>query len=171
MPPKPETDPIVLEARKQRNRENSRLRSQRHRAKSKQLATTLLGHAFERVAGPSNTGTSIEENQFLAQRTAQAILKGTLRRHGVTIERLVRAAAEALEAMKLTRAGETASRPDFGNRLRAVDTFLRLLQAVGDVPDPKSKPIQPVKVNIFMAYEQDEPPRAITLETEPERAE
>jgi hypothetical protein len=162
MPAKPETDPLILEQRMQRHRDKARLRSQKHRAKSKQLATTLLGQALERVAGSSNPGMSIEENQFLAQRTAQAILKGTLRRHGVTIERLVKAGAEALEAMKLTRAGETALRPDWGNRLRAIETFLRLFQNIGEIPDSKHRePHVPISVKVLVVGENYEELRVL----------
>jgi hypothetical protein len=168
MPPKLETDPVILEQRRLRNREATRLRMQKHRSKGKELATTLLGQALERVGGTSNPRMSIGEHQSLADRTAQALVKGTLRRHGVTLERLVKAAAEALEAVKFRRVGdEITSQPDFGNRLRAIETFLRLFQNIGEIPDSKHRePYVPISVKVLVVGENYEELRVSTTEAE-----
>ena len=166
MPPKPETDPVILEQRKLRNREKGLVRMRRHRAKAKELTTTLLTQSLERVSSISNPRMSIGENQSLAQRTSQGILKGVLRRHGVTIERLVKAAAEALEAVKLRRIGdEISSQPDFGQRLRAIETFLRLFERTGELPDRNPSAGQHISVSVTVFGEDPEhPAQPIILE-------
>ena len=69
-----------------------------------------------------------------ATRTARAILKRTLRRYGLTLDKAARRLLEGLDSEKLRLLGEEVrSLPDTGNRLRSVDVLLKLLERAGDL--------------------------------------
>jgi hypothetical protein len=148
VPPKRETDPAILEQRKRRQRERTARRMRVHRAKAKNIVTTLLGNALATVTDRPNMPTS--GLQALASRTAQAVLKNTLLRHGVTQDRVVRTVSEGLDSMRQVKRGdEISSLPDTQHRLRASDTALKLLERAGEVPGLRhSEPAAHIHVNI-----------------------
>jgi hypothetical protein len=154
MPPKKCVDPDVLGARKKHRREMGRIRMRKHRAKGKELVTEMLGTALKTVC--SSTDTPTGESQSLASRTAQAILKTTLLRHGVTQDRIVRVVSEGLESIRVTGKGhDISSQPDMQHRLRASDTALKLLERAGEVPGARhSEPLGTIRVNVLVLSDQ-----------------
>jgi hypothetical protein len=171
MPPKPETDPVILEQRRKRKQEGVKLRMRKHRAKAKTLVTTLLGSALATVTGKPASPKGAA--QGLASRTAQAILKTTLQRHGVTQDRVVRVVSEGLDSMRQIKVGdEISSLPDTQHRLRASDTALKLLERAGEVPGSRySDSAAHITVNVLvMEDDGSEQIRAITNDTDSESA-
>lgn len=165
MPPKRETDPTILEQRRRQQREKGRLRMEKHRAKAKGLVTTMLSHALTTVCDRPNMPTG--EAQALAERTAQAILKNTLQRHGVTQDRIVRVVSEGLDSMRVREIdGKVSSQPDTQHRLRASDTALKLLERAGEMPSLKhSEPATAINVRILV-YREDGTPEMRTIDSE-----
>lgn len=150
MPRRKEEDPTKLLERKRRQREKVRLRMQKHRAKAKGLVTAMLSHALTTVCDRPNMPTC--EAQSLAERTAQAILKNTLQRHGVTQDRIVRVVSEGLDSMRTKEiGGVVSSQPDTQYRLRASDVALKLLERAGEVPGLRhAEPVGTIRVNVLM---------------------
>ena len=167
MPPKRETDPVILEDRKRRQRVQTARRMRVHRAKAKNIVTTLLGNALATVTDRPNMSTS--GPQALASKTAQAVLKNTLLRHGVTQDRVVRTVSEGLDSMRQVKGTDgISSLPDTQHRLRASDTALKLLERAGEVPGSRhSESAAHITVNVLvMEDDGSEHIRAITAETD-----
>ena len=91
----------------------------------------------------------------MAGRTAQAILKRTLRRHGVTPDKIVQRIAEGLDAERIVRNGDKrASLPDTANRQRTITHALTLLERAGELPGAKvSGPATIIMTKILMLGE------------------
>jgi hypothetical protein len=142
-------------ARRQRKREATRLRMQRHRAKAKSAVTDLLSTALERVA--TGLPAPADAPQSLARRTAAAtataILKRTLQRHAVTVNRVVRVVSESLEAVKVKPLkGKTVSLTDHASRLRGAEQAVRFLQLVGEVPAERDTLPQSMHVRVIFHH-------------------
>src|SRR5258706_580448 len=119
MPPRKETSPVVLEQRKLRKREKHRLQMAKYRARAKETVAELLNTALATVENPQQPRS---EAQGLAVRTAQAVLRGSLARHAITTDRIVRTISEGLDSTKLKEIdGLVTTRPAMQERLRACD--------------------------------------------------
>ena len=130
-------DPEILAQRKRNKREKHRVRMAKYRARAKETVGELLDNALATVGGTGGNSDSMQyrsEAQSKAARTAQAILKSSLARHGITVDRVVRIIAEGLAAMRHSEvAGKLVSRPDIAYRLRSADSSLKLLERSGDI--------------------------------------
>ena len=152
MPPRRETNPAILEQRKLRKIEKARFPTRAYREKAKTLATEMLGQAFANVCDGPNIPTT--DGQTLAVRTAQGILKSSLRRHGVTIERIVDTVSHAIDAVKFREVGDEVTQiPSWQERLRACDTGLRLMERSGDLPEESGPGPSSIVVNVLVLPE------------------
>ena len=180
MPPKKQTDPEILAQRKRNKREKHRVRMAGYRAKAKDAVGELLDNALATVGGPGgNSMEYVNQAQSKAARTAQAILKNSLARHGITVDRVVRVIAEGLAAMRHSEvAGKLVSRPDVAYRLRSADSSLKLLERSGDIGQIRGEPQGEIRVQVLMMgpnhqtdyrkHEDLKSPEINTLEMEPE---
>lgn len=164
MPPKKCLDPEVLAAKRKHRREMGRIRMAKHRAKGKELVTEMLGTALATVCNGPDVITG--EHQSLAERTAQAILKRTLRRHGVTQDKIVSVVAQALDAVKVKTIGEeTTSLPDWQSRLRAGADGWKILEFAGEVPIDRGPSPGRITVNVLVMAD-DNTERMRTVEAQ-----
>jgi hypothetical protein len=131
------------------------IRMRKYRAKGRKLVTDLLGSALASVTDGAIVPRS--EPQSLATRTAQAVLRTTLLRHGVTQDRVVRVISEGLDSMRLVVKGDDiSSQVDMQHRLRASDSAIKLLERAGELPGAKhSEPASHIVVNVMVLGEAD----------------
>jgi len=115
------TDDQRILTKREKTRERVRLHRER-RAKERQLKGALA--AVVQAQAPVRQGTK------------QTLLKSSLLRHGVTVDKLVKTRAQALEATKLRLIGtELRESPDFPTRLRGAEQLDKDLQRAGEMPD------------------------------------
>ena len=161
MPKAPETDPNVLRQRKERRRARGRVNTANYRKRINEKVESLMGQALDVL---SNDATPIDADTLqspaqssAATRTARAILKRTLRRYGLTLDKAARRLLEGLDSEKLRLLGEEVrSLPDTGNRLRSTDMLLKLLERSGDlVGAQETQAPQEITVNVLMLNQGD----------------
>lgn len=125
MPRKPETDPAVLEQRRVRESELTKVRVERFRQRKSrnQKLTEALAEITEADVRPSRS------------RNKQALLQTSLARYGVTTDRIIRKKAEALEATKFRKLGEEVREvSDYPTQLRTCELLTKDLQMAGELP-------------------------------------
>jgi len=149
MPPRRQTDPVILAQRTANKRERCKVRVQRHRAKVKGEVSAMLSHALNTDCEPALV--PLNEPYSIAARTAQAILKNNLRRYGVTQSKAIQRIAEGLDSTRVVeKGGKVTLLPDTQHRLRASDSALKLLERAGDLPLPDPHPAGSITVNVLV---------------------
>src|ERR1700680_1444564 len=120
MPKAPETDPAVLAQRQARKRARGRTNTENYRKRINEKVEALMGQALD-VLGHDATPVDADTLQSPAQSSAatrmgRAILKRTLRRNALTLDKAAARIAEGLDSEKLRLLGEEVrSLPDTGN--------------------------------------------------------
>jgi hypothetical protein len=161
MPRAKEADPAILAQRAERKRARGRVNTANYRKRINEKVESLMGQALD-VLGDDAAPVDADTLQSPAQssaatRTARAILKRTLRRYGLTLDKAARRLLEGLDSEKLRLLGEEVrSLPDTGNRLRSTDMLLKLLERSGDlVGAQETQAPQEITVNVLMLNQDD----------------
>jgi hypothetical protein len=159
MPRAAETDPAKLAQRLERRRSFARERNRRHRSKVKERTEAMLNQALATFTGEPADPDSLNSPKVspAAERTARAVLRRVLSRRGVTLDNVVSKVAEALSSQKVRLlGGKEVSLVDTGNRLRASDIALKLLERVGTIPSVKEAQVpQAISVSITLLNQGD----------------
>jgi hypothetical protein len=169
MPKPPCTDPAILAQRLERRRARGRVNTANYRARVNEKVNALMGKALEVMSDPQDAvDRSALRSPAISKRedrTVRAILRRTLRRNALTLDKAAARIAEALDSEKFRLLGEEVrSLPDFGNRLRATDMLLRLLERAGSLPsDKEAQTPQEITVNILMTNSASGKPEHVPL--------
>jgi hypothetical protein len=159
MPRAKEADPAILAQRVERRRAFARERNRRHRLKVKERTEAMLNQALATFTGEAADPDSLDSPKVspAAERTARAVLRRVLSRRGVTLDNVVSKVAEALSSQKVRLlGGKEVSLVDTGNRLRASDIALKLLERVGTIPGVKEAQVpQAISVTLTLLNQGD----------------
>jgi hypothetical protein len=159
MPKAPETNPDVLRQRKERKRARGVVNTANYRKRINEKVESLMGQALDVLSDDVVDPDSLQSpaQSSAATRTARSILKRTLRRYGLTLDKAARRLLEGLDSEKLRLLGEEVrSLPDTGNRLRSTDMLLKLLERSGDlVGAQETQAPQEITVNVLMLNQGD----------------
>jgi len=133
------------------NREQTRLRVQRHREKkAKQKAVVQAVESLATLDGSAKPTRA---------RSKQALLAATLAEAGVTISRLVAKKVSALEATRFRQVGDNVREmPDHPTQLRACDALTKDLQMAGELPnDAQGGSVGPINVLVLTSENMHSP--------------
>lgn len=155
MPPKPETDPEVLAARRRKRRQNHSAYMKRWREQGEKIARDMT-HLLE--GAMVNRPMSVldpESHDGVIRRGSAAALALTLSAHNITTERVVRTISDGLDSTKLKSVGdEMRSLPATQERLRASDLACRLLERAGNIPGNRHfEPASQIRVQVLVMGE------------------
>ncbi len=171
MPKLPESDPAILAQRKERRRARGRVNTANYRKRINEKVESLMGQALD-VLGEDAAPVDADTLQSPAQtsaatRTARAILKRTLRRNALTLDKAAARIAEGLDSEKLRLLGEEVrSLPDTGNRLRSTDMLLKLLERSGDLVGAEEA-AQPQEISVNITVINGDATQSIPLVAKP----